>query len=91
MLRYLRLEAKLTFDQRWEAVGLDMSNRTIKNITRENGLSHWRVKARLALTPKVAALWLAWCLKQRHWRMMEERKYMWSNECSAEQGKGKKG
>ena len=58
MLRCLRLEPKLTFDQRREATGLDMSNGTIKNIARENGLSHWRAKARLALTPKVAALWL---------------------------------
>ena len=90
MLRCLRLEPKLTFDQRWEATGLNMSNGTIKNIARENSLSHWRAKARPALTPEVAALRLTWCLKRRHWKTKEWRKYMWSDECSAEWGKGKK-
>jgi hypothetical protein len=40
MLRCLRLEPKLTFDQRREHTGLDISNSTIKNIARENGLHH---------------------------------------------------
>jgi hypothetical protein len=66
MLRCLRLEPKLTFDQRRERTSLDMSNTTIKTITKENGLYHWRAKTRPALTPKVAALRLAWCLKRRY-------------------------
>ncbi len=68
MLRCLRLEPKLTFDQRRERTGLDMSNSTIKTITKENRLHHWRAKTRPALTPEVTALRLTWCLKRRHWR-----------------------
>ena len=82
MLRCLRLEPKLTFDQRREHTGLDMSNTTIKTIAKENGLHHWRATTLPALTPEVAALRLAWCSKRRHWRTKEWRKYMWSDECS---------
>jgi len=90
MLRSLRLEPKLTFDQRRASTGLDMSNSTIKSIAKENGLHHWRAKSRPALTPAVAALRLAWCKKREHWTIEDWRKYMWSDECSAERGKGKK-
>jgi hypothetical protein len=68
MLCSLRLEPKLTFDQRRASTGLTMSNAYIKKIAKENGLSHWRTKLRPALTEEVAALRLAWCLARRHWK-----------------------
>ena len=63
MLRCLRLEPKLTFDQRREYTGLNISNTTIKTIAKENGLHHWRAKLQPVLTLEVAALQLTWCLK----------------------------
>ena len=90
MLRNIRSYPKLTFQQRREDTGLTMSNTYIKKIASENGLHHWRAKKRPELTAKVAALRLAWCLARKDWTVEQWKKIMWSDECSAERGKGKK-
>jgi hypothetical protein len=44
MLRTLRFQPKLTFDQRRTTTGINMSNTYIKNLARENGILHLRAK-----------------------------------------------
>ena len=90
ILRNLRAFPKITFQQRREDTGLTMSNSYIKNIARENSLKHWRAKKRPELTSKVAALRLAWCLARADWTVEQWKKYMFSDECSVERGKGQK-
>jgi transposase len=89
MLRNLRLHPKSTFQERRDDTGLKMSNSTIKNLARLYGLQHWRAKKRPELTVKVAADRLLWAKCRAHWDVEKWKKYMWSDECSAERGRGK--
>ena len=89
MLRNLRLFPKSTFDDRREESGVEMSNSTIKRLARKHGLHHWRAKKRPELTEEHAAERLLWCKCRAHWGVEEWKIYMWSDECSAERGRGK--
>jgi hypothetical protein len=66
-----------------------MSNSYIKDLARANSIAHWRTKKRLELSPKNAADRLLWCKVRRHWTVEDWRKYMFTDECSVERGKGK--
>lgn len=88
MLRNLRSYPKLTFQQRREDTGLKMSNTYIKDLARAEGIHHWRAKKRPELTVKSAADRLLWCKIREHWTVDMWRQYMFSDECSAERGKG---
>jgi hypothetical protein len=90
MLKNLRLYPKLTFDQRRAETGLVCKNTWLKDLARANGLHHWRAKKRPELTPEIALLRYDWTRARAHWDVDRWRKYMWSDECSAERGKGKK-
>lgn len=89
MLRNLRLFPKSTFDDRRKETGLEMSNSTIKRLAKKHGLQHWRAKKRPELLQKHADERLLWCRVRQHWGVEEWKKYMWSDECSAERGRGK--
>jgi hypothetical protein len=89
MLRNLRLSPKSTFDERRKDTGLEMSNSTIKRVAQKHGLQHWRAKKRPELTQKHADARLLWCRCRAHWGVEEWKIYMWSDECSAERGRGK--
>lgn len=89
MLRNLRLFPKNTFETRRRETGLGMSNTYIKNLARASGLAHWRAKKRPELSEKVAAERLLWCKVRAHWTVEQWKEYIWSDECSAEKGKGK--
>jgi hypothetical protein len=89
MLRNLRLFPKSTFEDRRIESGVKMSNSTIKRLARKHGLHHWRAKKRPELTEEHAAERLLWCRCRAHWGVEEWKIYMWSDECSAERGRGK--
>jgi hypothetical protein len=89
MLRHMRKYPKSTFKDRRKETGLEMSNSTIKRLARENGLHHWRAKKRPELSDKNAAERLLWCRCRVHWTIEQWGKYMWSDECSVERGRGK--
>jgi transposase len=89
MLRNLRLYPKSTFEERRRETGLEMSNTTIKRLAQKSGLQHWRAKKRPELTEEHAAERLLWCKCRVHWGVEEWKIYMWSDECSAERGRGK--
>ena len=89
MLRNLRLFPKLTFSQRRDHTGLKMSNATIKRIADNAGIKYWKAKRRPVFSKKVAEERLLWCKIRAHWGVEEWRKYIWSDECSVERGRGK--
>lgn len=89
MLRNLRLFPKSTFDDCCKETGLEMSNSTIKRLAKKHGLQHQRAKKRPELLQKHADERLLWCRVRQHWGVKEWKKYMWSDECSAERGRGK--
>jgi len=78
----------MTYEQRRESTGLKMSDSYIYRLATENGLTHWRAKKRPELSEAVAANRLLWCKCRAHWKVKKWREYMWSDECSVEQGKG---
>src|SRR5436190_22647356 len=63
----------------------------MKTILSKHGIAKWRAKKRPTLTDKHAADWLLWARCQAHWDVEWWRHYMWSDKCSAEQGKGQHG
>jgi len=78
----------LTYAEVKSACGVDISHSTIKRILRANGITAWRAKGRPALTPEVAAKRLAWAKARKDWPLERWSNIIWSDECSAERGKG---
>jgi transposase len=70
---------------------MKISDTTIRSILARHGIANWRAKKRPELTEAVAAKRLSWCLARKDWNYEQWKKYMWSDECSAERGKGKMG
>ena len=69
-------------------MGVKISNGTITRILDAVGIWHWKCKKRSYLTEEAAAKRLAWCLAQKDWIIEDFRKYIFSEECSAERGAG---
>jgi hypothetical protein len=53
------------------------------------GIRNWRARRRPALTEAIAKKRYNWCKAREHWTFTKWREYMWSDECSAERGKGR--
>jgi len=90
ILRQVRLYPKCTYEDVRRACVVTLCDTTLKTILKKHGISNWRAKQRPELTEEVAAKRLAWCLVRKNWGVDEWVKYMWSDECSAERGSGKK-
>jgi transposase len=91
LLRHIRLNPKDTYAAVRQATGLEISRTTIKKILKASGITNWRAKKRPALTEKHAQKRLAWCKARKDWTRDNWKNIMWSDECSAERGKGKCG
>jgi hypothetical protein len=89
LLVHIRKYPKATFDQRREDLGLKMSNTYIKDLCKLHGITHWRAKKRPELKQEHADARLLWCQCRAHWDEERWKDYMWSDECSAERGRGK--
>jgi hypothetical protein len=91
ILRQVRLYPKCTYADVRKACVVTLCDTTLKTILKKHGISNWRAKRRPELTEEHAAKRLAWCLLRKNWGVEDWLKYMWSDECSAERGAGKKG
>ena len=91
LIRHIRLHPKDTFAQVKEATQLNISTSTIKNVCRKYQISHWRAKRRPALTEKAVKARFAWAKAHKDWTVEQWANWMWSDECSAERGQGKRG
>jgi hypothetical protein len=90
ILRHVRRFPKDTYEQVITACAVTFKKGTIKKILKEHGIKNWKCKRRPFLTQKNANKRLAWCLAHRHLRPEEWGMYIWSDECSAERGRGKR-
>jgi hypothetical protein len=90
MVRNLRLHPKMTFEHRREATGLECKNTWIKDLARANGIHYWRAKKCPDLTDEIALLRYDWARVRAYWNVERWKQYIWSDECSAERGKGQK-
>ena len=90
LIRYIRAHPKDEFKQVKEGTGLQISNGTIKNICRRYGITHWRARKRPALDLSHVKARLAWAKAHKDWTVEQWENWMWSDECSAERGKGKR-
>jgi transposase len=89
LLRIVRRFPKYTYKQLLAFTGLKISESTVKRILRRYHITSWRTKKRPVLTKVIAKNRYSWCQPRRHWSVDKWRKYMWSDECSAERGRGK--
>lgn len=89
IIRIARVNPRATYQELKEKTGHNFSKSTAYRILKEYGLTNWLAKQRPLLTPEVAAIRLAWCLKRRAWDWDEWSKVIWSDECSVERGTGK--
>jgi hypothetical protein len=89
ILRYVRLHPKSKYAVIKYECGLTVSHNTIKRILRKNGVTAWRAKKRPELTEELALKRLAWAKVRENWTAEDFYNHMWSDECSAERGKGK--
>lgn len=89
ILRFVRTQPKATYAQLKGDTGVKISTTTIKTILKEHGIENWRAKKRPFLTEDVVAQRLTWCIKRKDWTIEDFINHMWSDECSAERGKGR--
>lgn len=90
ILRAVHADPGLTYLQLKTDLDLSFSTRTIRRLLREHNIVRWRRKRRFALTPEHAAARLVWARAHKDWTVDQWRIVMWSDECSVEQGKGKR-
>ena len=89
ILRFVRTHRKTKYTVIKYEYGLTISYSSIKRILRKNRILTWRVKKRPELTDILASKRLAWAKVRENWTVEDFQNHMWSNECSAERGKGK--
>ena len=89
VLRFVRNNPKTSYAAIKKACVGDFSIWTIKCILRLNQVLTWRAKKRPQITEVYMEKRLAWAIVRRDWTKEDFYKFMWSNECSIEQDKGK--
>jgi hypothetical protein len=89
ILRQVRLHPKCTYADVRRACLVKLCDNTIRSILKQYGITNWRAKKRPHLTEEHAAIRLASCIERLDWTVDDWKKYMWSDECSVERGKGK--
>jgi transposase len=89
VIRFVRTHPKYTYAQVLLALGFDVHVSTLKRVLKKYGISNWKAKRRPYLSAKDAKARLKWCKERRNWTIEEWAIHMWSDECSAERGRGK--
>ncbi|EKG08955.1 Transposase Tc1-like protein [Macrophomina phaseolina MS6] len=90
ILRIVRKEPKITYKEVREQTGVVCHDRTITRLLDTYNIRKWRAAGRPELTEEHAAIRLAWALEHLDWTEQQWAKVIWSDECSAERGAGKK-
>ena len=66
----------------------DIHSRTLDRMLRGKGIRKWIVPKRPKLLPRHASARLAWALERKDWPLELWKKFIWSDECSVQRGKG---
>lgn len=88
ILRYVRKNPKLSYEQVLADLRLPICKKTIYRILKEEGIKKWIAKQRPLLTEETAKIRLDWCLARKNWTWEEWKTYIFSDEASIERGKG---
>jgi transposase len=88
LVRYVRRNPKDTYQQVRNAFGWKYANHTLQRMLEPSGITNWRCRRQPFLTEKTACLRYNWCRARKHWTFDDFAKHMWSDEYSAERGKG---
>jgi transposase len=88
LLRYVRKNPKLTYEQILVDLSLPISTKTMQRILKEEGIKKWIAKQRPLLTEEAAKIRLEWCLARKDWTWEQWKTYIFSDEASIERGKG---
>ena len=88
LLRYVRKNPKLTYEQVLTDLNLPVSSKTVYRILKEEGIKKWIAKQRPLLTEEAAKIRLEWCLARKDWTWDDWKTYIFSDEASIERGKG---
>jgi len=88
LVKHVRNNPKDTWAEVKRATGLKYHKTTLLRMLEPSGIKNWRCRRRPHLTAAAVAKRLAWCKAREHFTLEDWRKYMWSDECSAERGKG---
>lgn len=87
-VRHVRQYPKATYEEIRRNLDYKYCNKTIRAMLEPSGIAHWICKRRPCLTEEVAKLRFEWCKLRKDWTFEDFAKHMWSDECSAERGKG---
>jgi transposase len=90
IVRFIHTAPDASYREIQTRIGLTCSKATIYRILKDHGLTNWRKRKRPALTKANARERLLFCRRYRRWRSRGWKRVIWSDECSAERGKGKK-
>lgn len=88
ILRIVRNNPKFTYQEVREATGVTCCARTLSRFLDTYNIKKWRAAGRPELREEHVAIRLAWALEHVDWTEAQWAKVIWSDECSAERGKG---
>ena len=88
LVKYVRLHPKDTWKEVKASTGLKFHKTTLMRMLEPSGIANWKCRRRPHLTEAAVKKRLEWCKARQHWTLEQWRQYMWSDECSAERGKG---
>jgi transposase len=88
IMRQIAIEPKITAAQLRAQVAPYVSQKTIYRFLKESGIQKWRCKKRPLLDDDKAAARLQWALLHDNKPLSYWRRWVWSDECSIERGKG---
>ncbi len=90
IIRLVKTLPEINYATIREHVDLNCSRSTIYRVLKDFGITNWLAKDRPKLTEEHAATRLAWAKKHKDWTLEQWKAIIWSDECSVEQGSGKK-
>lgn len=90
IFRAIATDPKITAAQLRVECGLEASKKTIYRFLKKSGIQKWRCKKRPLLDNEKAATRLQWALQHDSQPPAYWKRWVWSDECSIERGKGGK-
>lgn len=88
LVQHIRKFPMETWQQVKDALHYPWHKNTLRKMLEPSGITNWRARSRPELTEVHARLRLTWAVARKDWTLAQWRQYMWSDECSAERGKG---
>ena len=89
LLRIVRIDPKITYQNLGKELGIAVSKKTLYRVLKQQGITNWLAKKRPILTQKHAQQRLQFAKQYRYWSIQDWARVIWSDECSVERGSGK--